>query len=84
MEDAKIFIVDYVERNGKIPDDIFLDTFNFVKSGHIDSIGLFKFVVDIESKFDIEISDEDLMSPQFMTIGGLVSIISEKMRIDSK
>ena len=79
MEDVQEFIVNYVERRGKIPEDAAIDSFNFVKSGHIDSIGLFSFVIDIESRFDIEISTEDLMSPQLTTIGGLMSIISEKI-----
>ena len=83
MKDIKKYIVAYVERKGKVSADVDLDTFDFIKSGHIDSIAMFKFVVDIEMEFEVEMTDEDIMSSQFMTIGGLTSIISEKIAAKS-
>ena len=80
MENIKKFIVDYVEKKGKLPSEADLQTFDFVKSGHIDSMALFKFVVDIEAEFDIEISDEEMISSEFRTIGGLISIILDKAK----
>ena len=79
MEKIKKFVIDYIERKGKIPENACLDTFNYVRSGHIDSVGMFKFVVEIEAEFDIEISNEDLLTQRFSTIGGLISLISEKI-----
>jgi len=80
MENIRKFIINYVEKKGKLPNDADLEAFDFVKSGHIDSMALFKFVVDIEAEFDIEISDEEMISSEFRTIGGLVSIISDKAK----
>ena len=80
MKRIKEFVVDYIERKGSIPIDCDIDSFNYVKSGHIDSMGVFKFLIDIESEFGIEMSDDDLLSQEFMTIGGLVSIISRKRK----
>ena len=79
MENIKDFIIAYVEHKGKMPENIDLDAFDFVKSGYIDSIAMFKFVVELEEEFDIEISDEEMMMPQLATIGGLTSFISEKI-----
>lgn len=53
--------------------------FNYIDSGYVDSIAVVKFVIEIEAKFDIEISEEDMMSPQFRTVGGLVAIIETKL-----
>jgi len=38
-----------------------------------------KFIFQIEEKFDVEISEEDMMDESFSTIGGLVQIILNKM-----
>ena len=78
MDDIREFIVNYVERTGKLSERADLDSFNFVQSGHIDSIGLFKFIIDLDEKFDIEITDNELLLPQILTIGGLAAFISEK------
>jgi len=79
MNEIEKFVIEHIERKGKIPEDVDLSTFNFVKSGYIDSIEVFKFFIDIEAEFGIEITDEDLLSPQVMTIGGLSSIVAGKI-----
>jgi acyl carrier protein len=79
MDDVMKFVMDYVERKGRIPKDADLSEFNYIQSGHIDSIALFKFAVDIEAEFGIEISDDDIMSVRFATVGGIVSLITDKM-----
>jgi len=56
-----------------------VSAFNFVDSGHVDSLAIIKFVLDLEEKFDISLSEEDMLDPQFRTIGGLVSIIESKL-----
>ena len=78
MDDIRAFIVNYVERTGKLPEGVDLDSFNFVQSGHIDSIGVFKFIIDLEATFDIEITDDELLLPQILTIGGLAAFVSAK------
>ncbi len=37
-----------------------------------------KFVVELEQEFGIQISDDDIMLPDFKTIGGLSSMIESK------
>ena len=80
MPDIREKILEFVEREYKLPDDVDYDTFDFVESGYVDSMGLVQFVAILEDDFDIEFSAEELLSDEFKTIGGLEKIISEKLQ----
>ena len=69
-----------VEGKGRLPEECDVQGFNFVDSGHIDSLSIIKFVLGLEEKFDIELSEEDMLDPRFRTIGGLTAIIESKLR----
>jgi len=77
-EEIKDFILKYISKKGKLPKDIDVDKFNYIDTGYIDSMGLIKFVVELERKFDVQITDDDIMLPEFRTIGGLVESIKRK------
>lgn len=77
-EEIRQFIVKYISKKGKLPPDINLNEFNYIDTGYIDSMGILKFVVALEQEFDIQISDDDIMLPEFKTIGTLVSMIESK------
>jgi acyl carrier protein len=80
MKDSiKQFVIRLIEKNDKIPENANIDTFNFIDSGYVDSMGLIKFIVDIEACYDIEIGDSDIELPEFKTVGGLVAIIEKKI-----
>ncbi|MEM6627768.1 MAG: acyl carrier protein [Pseudomonadota bacterium] len=49
--------------------------FNYVDSGHIDSLGVMQLVVALEEAFDVELSDEAILSDAFRTVGGLISAV---------
>lgn len=69
------FVLEKIQKKGKIPDTTSCLAFDYRRAGYVDSIGIMKFVLEIEAEFDIEISDADMESPTFSTIGGLVTII---------
>lgn len=79
-EEIKQFIVKYISKKGKLPQDINLDEFNYIDTGYVDSMGILKFVVELEQEFGIEICDDDIMLSEFKTIGGLVKLIEDKKR----
>ena len=76
------FVVKAIEKKSKLPGNCDVDSFNFIDTGYVDSIGLIKFVVDLETKFNIDINESDIESPEFRTIGGLISIIQNKFSVD--
>jgi acyl carrier protein len=63
-----------IARNGPLPADA--ASFNYIDSGHVDSLGVMSLVAALEERFDIEISDEDILSDQFRTVGGLIAIVT--------
>jgi acyl carrier protein len=78
MKDIRDFVKEYVEKNGKLPQGAILtDDFDYSRTGAIDSVGMFKFIVTLERKYDVEIPDEDLTSQGFTTIGGLSAVIQK-------
>jgi acyl carrier protein len=79
MEYIREFILNFIEKKAKLPKGVDIDTFNYIDSGYVDSIGIIGFMLEIESEFDIEISAEDMLSLEFRTVGGVVSIISKKL-----
>ena len=56
-----------------------IDKFDFMSSGHIDSIEILKFNFEIENKFKISIKPNESVKKSFRTIGGLSSVILKKL-----
>ena len=79
MQDIRKVILDFAEREYKLPEDADLKTFDLMENGYIDSMGLVQFVALLEDEFDIEFSAEELLSPKFKTVAGLESIIEGKV-----
>ena len=79
MEAIQEFVLQLIEKDFLLPEGIDIESFSYIDKGYVDSIGVIKFVLDIESKFEIEISDSDLESTDFRTVGGIVSIINQKV-----
>ena len=79
-ETIKQFIIDELERKQAIPPSINIDEYRFLDVGHIDSLGTMKFIITIEDKFDIELSQEDIASEEFRTVGGLVSMVERRLQ----
>ncbi len=74
-QEIKKFVIDYIEKKGKLPKNTDIEDLNYIDSGYIDSIGIIKFIVEIEQRFNVQISDEDIMSEKFKTVKGLADII---------
>ena len=79
-DSGRQFVLRLIEKKAKLPTDSDVDAFNYIDAGYIDSLGIIKFIREIESKYDIEISDSDMESSGFRTVGGLVSLINRKMK----
>jgi acyl carrier protein len=53
--------------------------FDYVDGALLDSFGIVEMVTEFEARFEIKFSTDDLQSPGFRTIGGLIEII-ERLR----
>lgn len=79
MEEIRNYIVDYLEREYSLPQDVDFDTFDFVKEGYVDSMGMVQFIVLIEDEFGIAFTDEELESDEFRTVNGLAELVNSKV-----
>lgn len=73
------FVIKAIEKKSRLPAGCDVDTFNYIDSGHVDSIAIIKFLLELENEFKIDIAPEEIESAQFRTIGGLIGIIKSKV-----
>ena len=73
------YVCGLIQKKSKFPANCIIDELNYIDTGYVDSIAIIKLVLDIEVKFDIEISESDMLSPQFRTVGGLVAMVENKV-----
>lgn len=80
MIDSMEYVIRLIEKKVKLPKDVDIDSFDYIESGYVDSLGIIKFILEIEAEYDIEISDSDIESSEFRTVGGLISFVNMKIR----
>jgi len=54
---------------------------SLLESGIIDSLGIMKLLVFIEEKFQLRVSDEELMPENFETLSTIAKLISQKHQV---
>jgi len=78
------FIIDILQKKYTIDKHIDIETFNYVESGYVDSLGIIQFVLEIEDEFGIEFSAAELADPSFKTTGGLIKLVESKVMNNEK
>lgn len=61
-----------------------IEKFDFISSGHVDSIEILKFNFEIENRFKISIKPKDTISKNYKSIGGLSALIYKKLMNKTK
>jgi len=56
-----------------------INEFNFVDSGHLDSLEIIRFNMSVEKRFKIQIKFNTLLLKKYNTLGGLASIVKKKI-----
>lgn len=80
IETIKHFIIEELEKKQALPANININEYRFLDEGHIDSLASMTFILRIEDEFNVELTQEDMISEEFRTVGGLSSIINEKLK----
>ena len=75
------YILKLLEEKNKIDkkSKLNINNFEYLYSGHIDSLQLVHLILRIEKKFNIEFSVKEKESAKFRTVGGLTEIIKKKL-----
>ena len=56
-----------------------VDGIFYMDAGHIDSLQIIGFIIDVEDEFGIVLSSDDTESDEFRTLGGLSQIVARKV-----
>lgn len=78
QDNIRPFVLKLLGKKSRLPKD-FDDADDFIKAGIVDSIGIIKFILELESRFNIEITETDIESDGFRSVQGLVTMINRKM-----
>jgi acyl carrier protein len=78
----RTYIIDQLQKKGALPENIDPGQYRYLDARHIDSMGMLKFILNIENEFDIELETNDTQAEEFQTIDGVVRIIKQKLQID--
>ena len=78
MSEVKDFLLSYFkERFDDIGDN--LAGVDLIEDGYIDSMALYSFVAKLEDQFDIQFSDEELLSRDFRMLDTLAKLVEKKI-----
>ena len=83
MTNTEQTIFELLQRHGPIRDFGRIHEYRFFDNGLINSINLMAFIIDVEERFDIELTPEDTQSEEFRSVGGLVQLIEKKLPHDA-
>ena len=81
MSLKKTDIVNFLKKKifgKKIPKNYL--TMNIEKVSTMDSLKIFKLIIEIEAKYKMKLSDKDIFSKSFKDISGITNIIYKKIK----
>jgi|ETN02SMinimDraft_2_1059926.scaffolds.fasta_scaffold37525_1 acyl carrier protein len=81
--EVKEFVIDHLQKNMlklNIVAHEIDDSFNFIESGVVDSMGFLELITRVEKRFKIEIDFEDYDPSEFTYLYGFVNCISRSKR----
>jgi len=73
------FILKYIQKNYTFREDSDIYTLNYIEQGYIDSLGLIKFIVELEDEYGFEFNDDELNSPSIKIVGELIKLVERKI-----
>ncbi len=79
MSKVREYVLDALQREYSFKEGIDIDKINYVEEGYMDSLGLLRFIGELEDEFSIEFTDDELFSSSFRVVGELISMIEEKV-----
>ncbi len=80
MKSVREFVLNYLQKEYSFPEEADVNSINYIENGYVDSIGLLKFIVELEEEFGIEFTDEELSSPGFKITGELIRLAEKKAK----
>lgn len=80
LEKIKKNVLDILNKRKKIKKKENLKTYYYLDNGHIDSFEAISFIIELEKKFNIKLTNKEIVSRNFRNVVGLISIIQKKIK----
>lgn len=79
-DEVYAFVVELLERKRPVPggSDAERRGYRYLDAGHVDSLAIMPFILEIEERFGVELSAEDTQSDGFRTVGGVADLVAAK------
>ena len=78
MDEFKEFLISWICNQNGLQEDTIECEKNMFENGYVDSLGLFGLLLDIEEKFNIVLTEDDILDDSASTINGLSSILHRR------
>lgn len=79
MNNVEEFVLNYIQKKYTVSEETDIYSLNYIDEGYVDSLGLVKFIVELEDEFGIEFSDSELEDNSIKIVGDLIKLIERKM-----
>ena len=83
---AKKTVIEFFTNNSEgllsLDDEEKLLNCNYLDEGVIDSFGIVVMITELEEKLNVKFTAKDMQSYEFQSIGGLISLLEEKIGND--
>jgi len=78
-------IISLLEKRGPLQgnSDQEIRDYRYLDAGHVDSLNIMQFILEIEESFGISLLAEDTQSDEFRTIGGIITLVERKRQLNS-
>ncbi|MFF5996805.1 hypothetical protein AAGS61_19010 [Lysinibacillus sp. KU-BSD001] len=78
---VKEYIYEALQTDIQFEDNKNIDGINYIEDGYIDSFGMVRFIFELEEKFDISFTDDEMMSDDFKIVGKLIELVQHKIEL---
>ncbi len=78
MSEIREFILERLQREYTFKSEE-VDEINYMDEGYMDSLGVVQFIAELEDRYQIEFTDEELFSPSFRVVGRLIALVESKV-----
>ena len=80
MSKVREYVLNELQKEYSFKDGVDVDSINYIEEGYMTSLGLIQFIVELESEFGLEFSEEELDSPDFRKVGSLIALVENKIK----
>lgn len=77
-QDIRSYVLEFINQRNPVPGETEAEQMSvaYLDIGLIDSMGLVELVAGLEDAFGVRFEPEDMQSPEFGTVGGLIAVVS--------